>query len=346
MTHKEAVRWLAGRPSLEQMRTRCPQDWAAVEHDLAEALARKSTEALDRLLLRGVAGERTGKTKRWAPGQGPLLATRQLVGKRMTLLALEKLSIGAVSGAGADEMRYGRRTRILTSLLFQDRRGNRKAVSSSLFRFLWPLVPEKARFLLAAQTRGSYCFFSDRLIGELKLLIGGRRAIEIAAGDGTLSRLLRETGVVIEASDDRSWHHAIDYPPFVAGMDAETALRELEPEVVVCCWPPAANGFEHAVFESRSVVRYIVLGSAHEFASGAWKAYAGQTDFVMRHDAGLSALVLPPEAGTVVRIFDRVATPERMPATLQRTLPTASSRSSTIDTHLEESSADCLLRKV
>jgi hypothetical protein len=306
MTHKEAVRWLADRPSLEQMRTRCPEDWAAVEHDLAEALARKSNEALDRLLLRGVAGARTSKTKRWAPGQAPLLATRQLVRKRMTLLALERVSIGAASGVGGDEMRYGRRTRILTSLIFQDRLGDRKVVSSRFFRFLWPLVPEKARFLLAAQTRGSYCFFSDRLIGELKHLIGGRRVIEIAAGDGTLSRLLRDRGVGIEASDDRSWHHAIDYPPFVAGMDAETALRELAPEVVVCCWPPAANGFEHAVFESRSVVRYIVLGSVHDFASGAWDAYAGQRGFVMRQDAGLSALVLPPEAGTVVRIFDRI----------------------------------------
>ncbi|RZJ39997.1 MAG: hypothetical protein EON87_18935, partial [Brevundimonas sp.] len=189
------MRWLAGRPSLEQMRSRCPEDWSIVERDLAEALERKSAEALDRLLLRGVAGERTGKTKRSAAGRAPLHATRQLVRKRMTLLALEKVSIGAASGAGANEMRYGRRTRILTSLLFRDRRGDRKAVSSRLFRCLWPLVPEKARFLLAAQTRGSYCFFSDRLIGELKHLIGGRKAIEIAAGDGTLSRLLQDRGV-------------------------------------------------------------------------------------------------------------------------------------------------------
>jgi hypothetical protein len=75
-----------------------------VERDLAEALERKSAEALDRLLLRGVARERTGKTRRSAAGQAHFHSTRQLVRKRMTLLALEKVSIGAASGAGANEM--------------------------------------------------------------------------------------------------------------------------------------------------------------------------------------------------------------------------------------------------
>lgn len=148
----------------------------------------------------------------------------------------------------------------------------------------------------------------------MKDLIDGRKAVEIAAGDGTFSRLLRDRHVEITASDDHSWQHAIEYPPSVSDMDAKTALRELDPEVVVCCWPPAANGFEHAVFESRSVVRYIVLGSAHEFASGAWDAYVAQRGFVMREDAELSALVLPAEAGTVVRIFDRIVDADQRPA--------------------------------
>ena len=44
------------------------------------------------------------------------------------------------------------------------------------------------------QPQGIYCFFSGAFVRELAKLIGDRPALEIAAGDGTLSRFLAARG--------------------------------------------------------------------------------------------------------------------------------------------------------
>ena len=54
------------------------------------------------------------------------------------------------------------------------------------------------------QPKGIYCFYSKPLIQDLAALIGQRSCIEIAAGDGTLSRFLAAKGVDLTATDDHS----------------------------------------------------------------------------------------------------------------------------------------------
>jgi 16S rRNA A1518/A1519 N6-dimethyltransferase RsmA/KsgA/DIM1 with predicted DNA glycosylase/AP lyase activity len=43
-------------------------------------------------------------------------------------------------------------------------------------------------------------------------MIASRSCLEIGAGDGTLTRFLKNQGVQIIATDNHSWKNAVDYP--------------------------------------------------------------------------------------------------------------------------------------
>jgi hypothetical protein len=143
------------------------------------------------------------------------------------------------------------------------------------------------------------------LFARLSELNGPRRTLEVAAGDGSLSRFLQARGVQISATDDYSWPDRILYPESVARMDAVTSLRQHAPEVVICSWPPARNTFEREIFRTRSVQMYLVIASQHRFASGNWADYEAQSHFTLERSEALSGLVLPPELGSQVLIFRR-----------------------------------------
>ena len=175
------------------------------------------------------------------------------------------------------------------------------------FAMVWPLLTQKSYLMPLVEPRGIYCFYSRRLIKEIVRLADGRRTLEIGAGDGTLSRFLRAEGVDVTATDDHSWSHSIDFPDDVVDEDAVTALRSRQPEVVICSWPPAGNGFEQEVFRTPSVQLYAVISSQHAFASGNWQAYSDQTEFEYTEDPQLSRLVLPPELEGAVYVFRRRA---------------------------------------
>jgi hypothetical protein len=153
--------------------------------------------------------------------------------------------------------------------------------------------------------RGIYCFYSKPLIRELAHLIGDRPALEIAAGDGTLSRFLAAAGVPITATDDHSWTHSIEFPEAVVRQDARSALRARKPQVVVCSWPPPGNSFEREVFKTHSVELYVLIASRHEFAAGNFVDYERQSEFTFAEDPELSRLVLPPELEAAVYVFER-----------------------------------------
>jgi hypothetical protein len=97
----------------------------------------------------------------------------------------------------------------------------------------------------------------------------------------------------------------VDYPAWVIKRDAREALKLYSPQVVICSWPPANNDFERQVFKTRSVQTYIVIGSRHRFATGSWNDYKRQPDFTLEENDALSRLVLPPELGSVVYVFER-----------------------------------------
>jgi hypothetical protein len=235
---------------------------------------------------------------------------RSEVERAMAQEALRKVCVAAATGVTKGKVRFNLVNGwIAQRLLFKGKGLDRKPVNRATFRAVWPLLTQKRFLMPLVEPKGIYCFYSRKLVKQLAKEIGDRKALEIAAGDGTLSRFLEAEGVDITATDDHSWKHAIDFPDDVRRQDAVTALRTHRPQVVICSWPPAGNSFEHHVFQTESVELYVVIASQHAFASGNWQAYSDQTGFDYSEDAGLSRLVLPPELESAVYVFRRKADP-------------------------------------
>lgn len=297
--------WLQTRPSLDAMRDAFPHEWEQVEAELNAVVDTGDPEAL-KAYVRGLAkpapapkGSRARPTR---SGVDAALAAQ--IRRHMAAESVRHLSVRAASGVQAGRVRFNLVNGwVAQRLLFEDGLV-RKPVSMARFRLLWPLLWQRRRLMPLVEPKGIYCFYSRKLVRSLAEIIDGRPALEVAAGDGTLTRFLRAEGVTITATDDHSWS-AVAFPEGVEKLDARAALKRHRPEVVICSWPPAGNDFEAAILAAESVQTYIVIGSAHELGAGNPEAYSGQQGFTQRVDERLSKLVLPPELGSVVRVFER-----------------------------------------
>lgn len=278
--------WLRTRPSLAELRAAHPADWAAVQGDLAELIARGDLEALKAYVLA-------------MPPQA--LVRRAVAAELLRELALAHAARAKPGGRVRFNLVNGW---IAQRLLFESDL-ERKPVSLWRFRLLWPLLWQRRMLMPLVGPKGVYCFYSKPLIERLARRIGDRPCLEIAAGDGTLARFLAAEGVDVTATDDHSWSQSVAFPDTVLRQDAQEALRVHAPRVVIASWPPAGNPFERAVFETESVELYVVIGSRHPFASGDWTAYEDQTGFSFAEDEALSRLVLPPEVEAAVHVFER-----------------------------------------
>ena len=295
--------WLKRKPGLDELCARFPQEWAAVQSELAAIIDRGIASDL-RDYLERLASAGDGRQREFRPD---LTAT---VRSLMAHEAVKKLCLSMLaskSGAKAGKLRFNWFNGYIAQRLLFAHDLVRKPVSMRWFRLLWPLLWQRKRLMPLVQSRGIYCFYSRSLILALATLIAGRRCLEIGAGDGTLARFLQDDGVKLTATDNWSWPNSVHYPQWVQKLDAAAALRTFSPEVVLCSWPPARNDFERQVFKTKSVQLYIVIGSRHRIATGDWPAYEAQSAFALEHDKFLSALVLPPELEPAVYLFRRRA---------------------------------------
>jgi hypothetical protein len=292
--------WLEGEPSLAEVRAAFPREWAEVRRELAEVVERDDVGAVQAYAAR-VAQPPTARDER--------AAVSALAKQRMAAAALRQMGVAAATGVTSGTLRFGAVSGRLTQrLLFHGGGLERKPVSMAAFRAVWPLVRQKSYLMPLVQPRGIYCFYSKALIQRLAARIGDRPCVEIAAGDGTLARFLRDAGADVVATDDRSWRQTrgdAGAPGDVVAQDAQAALRERRPEVVLCSWPPAGNRFEEWVFKTPSVKTYIMIGSRSESGAGNFAGYRAQATFSMALDEELSALVLPPEIEPAVYVFER-----------------------------------------
>jgi hypothetical protein len=300
----------APAPALEELRARHPEDWERVSEGLLAALATGRTERLAGW-MQGIAAEaRHWRARIGRSGGNPQVeaaAAPALRRERMARLAVEKTALALAAREPAGVVRLGLWSGIATQRLLFSGGLRRKAVSMAAFRLLWPLVPDRRLLMPLVQPRGIYCFYSRPLLRAIAALVGDRACLEVAAGDGTLARLLGDEGLQVRATDDGSWGHAIAYPPEVERLDAREAVRRHAPRAVLCAWPPPANPFERRILEAPGVELYVVVGSRHRFAAGDWPAYERQRDFEWGIDERLSRLVLPPELDPAVLVFRRRA---------------------------------------
>ncbi len=305
---KKVWKWLKTMPTLSELRAKYPDEWVIVQGEISTAYERSRPGEPPKRLNNSA----TPASTRPNPAHGKPRARKALdpalskyIRDRMAQMAIKNYGLIAASGIRKGVVRFNwLNGYIIKGLLFA--RGlERKPASLFWFRLIWPLVWQKKRLMPLAESQGIYCFYSRPLIEKLAVLIGSRSCLEIAAGDGTLTRFLKIQGVQITATDNCSWKHAMQYPDWVVKREAREALKAYAPEVVICSWAPASNDFEHQVFKTRSVQIYIAIGSRHRFAAGNWRDYNRQSTFAFEEDEALSRLVLPPELGSAVYIFRR-----------------------------------------
>lgn len=309
-SYAKNLEWLKTNPSFDELCARYPQDWAAVQQDISGIIGRGVAEELKAYLERlsaPVASLKPSHAKQQS-SQAAEAALSQFVRSRMAHEAVKKLclsTLAADAGVSKGKLRFNLFNGYIAQKLLFAKGLKRKPVSLSWFRLLWPLVWQKKRLMPLVQPKGIYCFYSRELIGALAGMIASRSCLEIGAGDGTLSRFLKDWGVKIAATDNYSWKNAVEYPEGVIKLDAREALSTYTPEAVICSWPPSQNDFERQVFNTSSVQLYIVIGSRHQFAFGNWSDYRRQTLFDIEEDKKLGALVLPPELESAVYVFRR-----------------------------------------
>jgi hypothetical protein len=289
--------WLEGDPPLAEIREQFPTEWAQVQRELAQVVDADDVEAIKAYAARVARAPQVRN-------EGE--AVRALARQRLAAGALKQMGVAAATGISAGTLRFGLVSGWMTQrLLFRGGGLERKPASTAWFRVMWPFVRQKRFLMPLVEPRGIYCFYSGALVRRLAGLIGDRSCVEIAAGDGTLARFLRDAGADVVATDDYSWQKTRREITDVIEQDARTALRERGPSTVLCSWPPAGNPFEKWVFKTPSVDTYIVIASRSEFAAGNWADYRAQDAFELTEDPDLSALVLPPEIASAVYVFTR-----------------------------------------
>jgi hypothetical protein len=292
---------------LADLMQRYPALWAEVGAGLVAA-AKGGPPALEAFARKAKATEGPWRERvRRSHGDPQVLAQAlpALVAARMARLSLEQTLLAAATGQSSGEVRLGLWSGLVVQRLFFARALVRKPVSLRAFRLLWPLVTRKRALMPLVQQKGIYCFYSEALIAALTSLLAGRPALEVAAGDGTLSRFLNAAGAQVQASDDQSWKHVVAYPAAVERLGAVEAVQRRSPRAVLCSFPPPGNEFERRILAAPSVELYLVLTTRHRFAAGDWAAYEEQQAFDWRIDEGLSRLLLPPEIDPAVLVFER-----------------------------------------
>jgi hypothetical protein len=305
---EKVMKWLQSKPSPDALGAEFPEVREAVRREIAEIVAGGIAVELPEHLKRMSQAERLLKKQFYCRRGDKKIAAklvRQLVRTRIAHLTIMQHLVSEATGIEKGKVRFNLLNGYLAQKLLFAEGLERKPVSLFWFRLLWPLLWQRRLLMPLVQPEGVYCFYSRQLVDALATLIGTRTCLEIAAGDGTLTRFLTDKGVRITATDDHSWKNEVKYPDFVVRRDAQEALREYAPEVVLCSWPPAGNTFEHRVFKTTSVQLYIVISSRHRFAAGNWDDYRQQSGFDHEEAKELSRLVLPPELDAAVQVFRR-----------------------------------------
>jgi hypothetical protein len=305
---KDELKWVCNEAHLQELMARYPEVWKGVGPELVVALEDGRSQTLNDYSAKARSIEETWHYKiRKSRFNLKVIesAMPHLVKSRMAILAVGQCYHAAATGKASGKVRFGLLNGYIIQKLLFSRHLTRKPASLKWFRFWWRFVSQKRILMPLVQPKGIYCFYSKELIGELCALIGGRDCLEIASGDGTLTRFLADEGIRIHATDNYSWSHTIEYPATVERLGTKQALDKYQPQAVICSWPPPGNNFEQRVLSARSVEIYVVIGSRYRFASGNWDSYESQERFEWSIDRKLSSLVLPPELESAVLIFRR-----------------------------------------
>lgn len=307
-TNDTAHKILANEISVETLLQQYPEYQAEVLQELSILKSTRNSNLIPAILDKYTVSAKMANHKISKSGFNEKTVNAFLpnvIKARFAIHLLEQLNITASSKTPAGNVKFTLWDGVILQKLLFKKGLERKPVSLGLFRMCWRILLNKKILMPLVNKKGIYCFYSKPLINELSSLIGDKKCLEIAAGDGTLTKFLNQKNINCTATDDYSWKHYIDYPGFVEQADAKAALHKYSPVVVLCSWPVPKNPYEKHVFKTDSVDLYIVLGTKDPAVTGDFDAYYSADKFTMELSERLSSLLLPPSPDNAVYIFRR-----------------------------------------
>jgi len=103
-------------------------------------------------------------------------------------------------------------------------------------------------------------------------LVNRRVVLEVGAGDGRLSHLLKKQlellgshNTQVIATDSGTWRIPNRSPINIVKMDYQRAVEVYKPDVIIQAWMPMGLDFTHAFRKHPKVKEYILIGEADEF---------------------------------------------------------------------------------
>lgn len=152
---REVRFWLSTNPGLDELRHEYPAEWARVERELNELVDTGDRAALT-AYVRQLAKPPAAASRPTISGLTPRLAAQ--VRRQMAAEAIKSLSIRAATGVHSGHVRFGRLNGTIAQRLLFRRGLERKPVSMTAFRLLWPLLSQRRRLMALVQPQGIYCF--------------------------------------------------------------------------------------------------------------------------------------------------------------------------------------------
>lgn len=284
----EVLTWLATEPTIDALSAAYPLEWERVRRDAARH-GKVGDNELRNYVLSALKPVPTSSGRARRQQQ----VVQEEIRRRMLLELLRQADVAAETGIESGSVRFNKFNGTVAQRLLFEHGLRRKPASMAAYRLVWPFLSQGRLLMPLVRRHGIYCFYSRSLIKRLARLAGGRNCLEIAAGDGALTRFLRDAGVNVVATDDYSWAQHVNFDDSVERMDAVKAIRHYSPKVVFCSWPPSENTFEREVLRTRSVEMYVVITSVARANASDWVAYEAQSDFELVADPVLSRLVIP-----------------------------------------------------
>jgi len=147
------------------------------------------------------------------------------------------------------------------------------------------------------ELEGVYDLFTDEYVQGLADHLKGRRLVlEVGAGSGRLSHLLRKklgSKTEVIATDSGSWSrmrgHRAKYS--VVKCDYESALSVYEPDVILTSWMPMNQDWTSLFRKKKSCEEYILIGNP-ESCGKSWQTWGMRNAHAF--DPTLTALNAPP----------------------------------------------------
>lgn len=124
--------------------------------------------------------------------------------------------------------------------------------------------------------------FGDYLTSRVSVLQEQKKdpvkILEVAAGNGRLSQLLRKEmstrkeDVIIKATDSGEQKGIKKLFP-VEKMDHQKAVKKYRPDIVICSWMPPGQDLTSVLRQEPSVQEYIVIGPEESECGKPWETF-------------------------------------------------------------------------